>query len=193
MPRAPSTKTTKKKKRVVKKKAKKVVKKPVKKKRKKGAKKDLNAPKRAPTAFLLYANDKRPALKAKNPEFTIAQLAINLGKQWRNLSAKAKSPYEAQAEARRNQYLKEKAAYDKEKAANAPPKRPPTGFLCYSSHRRPQLQKRMKGATVAQIAKVLGQEWKAMPEGRKKPYLEKAKELREDYLVEKEAWDAARR
>ena len=95
MPRAPSTKTTKKKKRVVKKKAKKVVKKPVKKKRKKGAKKDPNAPKRAPTAFLLYANAERPALKAKNPEFTIAQLAINLGKQWRNLSAKAKSPYEA--------------------------------------------------------------------------------------------------
>ena len=153
---------------------------------------DPNAPKRPPTAFLLYASDKRPKLKESHPQYSIAQLAVTLGKEWRTLPAKDKAPYEALANQKRQEYLKAKKEYDDKKAENAPPKRPPTGFLCYSSQRRPQLQKRMKGETVARIAKVLGQEWKAMPEARKKPYLQKARELREDYLIEKEAWDQAR-
>ena len=158
----------------------------------KQSKMDPNAPKRPPTAFRLYANDNRQKLKESHPHYSIAQLAITLGKEWRTLPAKDKAPYEALANRKRQKYLKAKKEYDDKEAANAPPKRPPTGFNCYASQRLPQLQKRMKGKTVAHIARVLGQEWKAMSEARKKPYLQKARELRMDYLIEKEAWDQAR-
>ena len=142
--------------------------------------------------FLLYANACRPSLKEANPEMTIAQLTSRLGESWRKLSAKEKAPYQKEAEARRAQYIKEKTTYDNWKRENAPPKRPQKAFLLYSSARRPQLQKRMPDATFANVARVLGQEWQSMGEGKKAQFVVKATSLREKYLQEKEAWDSAR-
>merc|ERR1711902_81295 len=65
------------------KKAKKPAPKKVKKpKRKKGQKKDKNAPKRAMSAFFLFAQDERPKVKAANPSASIGDIGKELGARW---------------------------------------------------------------------------------------------------------------
>merc|ERR1711997_932283 len=51
-------------------------------KRKKGQKKDKNAPKRAMSAFFLFAQDERPKVKAANPSASIGDIGKELGARW---------------------------------------------------------------------------------------------------------------
>lgn len=80
------------------KKAKKPVpKKPKKPKRKKGQKKDKDAPKRAMSAFFLFAQDERPKVKAANPSASIGDIGKELGARWAKCPAAAKAGYEKKA------------------------------------------------------------------------------------------------
>merc|ERR1712223_1496132 len=94
-PAAEAKKTPAKKKPAAKKPAAKKAKKPVAKKaekpapkkvkkpkRKKGQKKDKNAPKRAMSAFFLFAQDERPKVKAANPSASIGDIGKELGARW---------------------------------------------------------------------------------------------------------------
>jgi len=80
-------------------------------------KKDPNAPKNATTAFLFFSTDKRPLLRAENPELKITEIAKLLGIQWNALSAEGKAPYDEQARADKERYAAELAAYKLKLAA----------------------------------------------------------------------------
>merc|ERR1712088_699434 len=106
------------------KKAKKVVpKKPKKPKRKKGQKKDKNAPKRAMSAFFLFAQDERPKVKAANPSASIGDIGKELGARWAKCPAAAKAGYEKKAGALKVKQQAEMAKYKAAKAKAAGPKR----------------------------------------------------------------------
>merc|ERR1712223_1350780 len=97
------------------KKAKKPVpKKPKKPKRKKGQKKDKDAPKRAMSAFFLFAQDERPKVKAANPSASIGDIGKELGARWAKCPAAAKAGYEKKAAALK---VKQQAEMAKYKAA----------------------------------------------------------------------------
>jgi len=61
------------------------------------------------------------------------------------------------------------------------PKRPQSSYFLFSNERRPQLQVQYKDKKVTDIAKMIAQEWKAMEESQKKPYNEKAVDLKKKY------------
>lgn len=63
-----------------------------------------------------------------------------------------------------------------------------SGFLYFSSEKRPQLKAKNPGASVGDLAKMLGSDWKTMSEEDKKPFNEKAKGDRERYDREMELW-----
>jgi len=74
--------------------------------RRRGAKKerDPNKPKRALSAFFYYAADERTNVKSLNPDFSVGEIAKELGRQWNELNEEQKSPYEKQAESDRARY-----------------------------------------------------------------------------------------
>ncbi|OII71578.1 HMG box family protein [Cryptosporidium andersoni] len=76
---------------------------------KKEAKK--NKPKRAMTAFMFYANHRRPAITAENPSLRsqVAEVAKILGEEWRAMNESEKAPFQKQADADKKRYEKEKA------------------------------------------------------------------------------------
>ena len=53
--------------------------------------------KQAPTAFLLYAKDTRPKLKAENPEITFADIGRRLGEGWKDMPEEERKSYEEKA------------------------------------------------------------------------------------------------
>merc|ERR1711936_247819 len=90
-PKKAAKKTPAKKKPAAKKAKKPVPKKPKKPKRKKGQKKDKDAPKRAMSAFFLFAQDERPKVKAANPSASIGDIGKELGARWAKCPAAAKA------------------------------------------------------------------------------------------------------
>ena len=52
------------------------------KKRKAGQKKDPNAPKRPLSAFFHFCGEHRAAIKEKNPDFSVGDIAKELGARW---------------------------------------------------------------------------------------------------------------
>lgn len=74
-------------------------------------KKDPNAPKRAATAYNYFVKDNRGAIKASMPDDTNnAALLTEIGKQWKELEDK--TPYTEQADADKQRYAGEIAAYN---------------------------------------------------------------------------------
>jgi high mobility group protein B1 len=68
--------------------------------------KDPLAPKRSLSAFFWFCNDERAAIKAKNPEYGVGEIAKELGRMWSGVDPEGRRKYEAMAE-------RDKARYDK--------------------------------------------------------------------------------
>jgi len=72
---------------------------------------DPNKPKRALSAFFYYAKDERPNVRGINPDFSVGEVAKELGRKWNELSESEKAPYEKSAEEDRARYDVEMKAY----------------------------------------------------------------------------------
>ncbi|CAL4137322.1 unnamed protein product [Meganyctiphanes norvegica] len=93
--------------------------------RPRGAKKekDPNKPKRALSAFFYYANVERPKVRAANPDFSVGEVAKELGRQWNELTSDVKAPFEKEASDDRARYDEAMKAY---KAGESPMKKAKT-------------------------------------------------------------------
>tara|TARA_A100001015_G_C15043874_1_gene741922 strand:- start:3492 stop:4292 length:801 start_codon:yes stop_codon:yes gene_type:complete len=85
--------------------------------------KDENKPKRAQSAYMLWLNDNRDKIKTEH--FTdddgnltlegrdkVTKVAKKAGELWKTLSDEAKSPYETKAKELKEQYQRDKEAYE---------------------------------------------------------------------------------
>jgi hypothetical protein len=106
--------------------------------------KDPNAPNKPKNAFMRFSDDNRATVKAelqatldaqtaedaeltaaiaagtaKAPTVQMAAVAQVLGAQWKELGADERQPYDLAAQADKERYALEKAAYDEQKAAAA--------------------------------------------------------------------------
>ena len=77
---------------------------------KKKTKKDPAAPKHPMSAFLYFSNEKRAAVKSKNPSASVTEISKILGETWK--STKNTSKWENMAAVDKQRYETEKAAYD---------------------------------------------------------------------------------
>lgn len=78
---------------------------------------DPNKPKRALSAFFYYAKDERANVRGTNPDFSVGEVAKELGRQWNELTDDQKSPYEKSAEEDRARYDRDMKIY---RAGEAP-------------------------------------------------------------------------
>merc|ERR1712242_616510 len=56
--------------------------------------KDPNAPKKPLSAYFLFSQEERLKVKAENPDYSITEVAKELGKRWATLNPDIKSVYE---------------------------------------------------------------------------------------------------
>ncbi|CAD7681064.1 unnamed protein product [Nyctereutes procyonoides] len=70
-----------------------------------------NAPKRPPSAFLLFCSEYRPNIKGEYPSLSTGDVAKKLGEMWNNTAADDKQPYEKKAAKLKEKYEKDIAAY----------------------------------------------------------------------------------
>lgn len=79
---------------------------PGRRRRRRGAKKerDPNKPKRALSAFFYYAAEERPNVRGINPDFSVGEVAKELGRKWNELTDAQKAPFEKSAESDRARY-----------------------------------------------------------------------------------------
>jgi hypothetical protein len=61
--------------------------------------------------FIRFCNDERGNVKAAHPEYTVGDIAKDLGRQWGEVDEATKSKYEAMAE-------KDKARYERVSCRN---------------------------------------------------------------------------
>ena len=73
--------------------------------------KDENAPKKGKSAFLYYVEAKKDGYKAANPDLKHKEVISKLSKQWNELAAGDKKPFQDLAEADKERFKKEKEAY----------------------------------------------------------------------------------
>ncbi|KAF2747986.1 hypothetical protein M011DRAFT_476620 [Sporormia fimetaria CBS 119925] len=74
-------------------------------------KKDPNAPKRALSAYMFFANEQRDKVREDNPGIKFGEVGKQLGEKWKALNEKQRAPYDAKAAADKKRYEEEKAAY----------------------------------------------------------------------------------
>jgi hypothetical protein len=74
-------------------------------------KRDPNAPKRGATAYIRFANKRRPIVKGENPGLAFGEINKKLGEEWKALSEDAKKPFNDETEADKARYNQEMAAY----------------------------------------------------------------------------------
>jgi len=68
--------------------------------------KDPNAPKRSLSAFFWFCNDERGHVKEQHPDYTLGDIAKELGKRWGEVDEATKANYASMAE-------KDKARYER--------------------------------------------------------------------------------
>lgn len=82
-------------------------------------KKDPNAPKRPLSAFFIFCAGERPACKAANPEYSVGDVAKQMGIKWGEVTPEVKSKCEEKAAIEKQRYVKDMELY---KAGNFKPK-----------------------------------------------------------------------
>lgn len=73
----------------------------------KRAKKDPTAPRRNPSAFLLFARDERKKLRKLNPTMKVTDISRLLGKLWRDMPIETKRSYIEKEAEERNKYMRD--------------------------------------------------------------------------------------
>ena len=63
--------------------------------------------------MIRFCNDERANVKAAHPEYTVGDIAKDLGRQWGEVSEATKSKYEQMAEKDKARYERDMAAYKK--------------------------------------------------------------------------------
>mmetsp|Transcript_7022 Transcript_7022/g.6260 ORF Transcript_7022/g.6260 Transcript_7022/m.6260 type:complete len:230 (+) Transcript_7022:54-743(+) len=77
----------------------------------KKAPKDENAPKKGKSAFLYYVGAKKQGFEQENPDLKHKEVISKLSKQWNELSAEEKKPFQDLALADQARYKQQKEAY----------------------------------------------------------------------------------
>jgi hypothetical protein len=174
--------------------------------------KDINAPKRNVSAYLLYQNAMRDHFKRENPGMTFGQLSKYTSHMYKNLTTDEKGTWDARA-------AQDKARYDVEIVSYVPPpghdargvmiedhrprkrnkrgskdpaapKRASGAFVCFTNEARPIVMKDFPGVKFVEMGRVLGERWRSLPPDQKKRYEDMAAEDKVRFQMEMQQYTA---
>jgi len=144
--------------------------------------KDPNAPKKPLSAYFLFSQEERLKVKANNPDYSITEVAKELGKRWATLNPDIKSSYEQRYQDARRLYEQELNNYKpkKKKDPNAP-KQPLSAYFIFSTEERLKVKESNPHYSICEVAKELGRRWAEMDPQVKQRYQARAEEERQKY------------
>ena len=169
-------------------------------------KKDPNAPKRALSAYMYFAQAARPGIKEENPEASFGETGKLIAAAWANVTAKDKKKYEAQAAKDKLRWQEEKEEYEKTKPASVPgekkekgsgkrkkkdpnaPKRSLSAYMYFAQAARPGIVEENPELSFGGIGKAIAAAWKAIGSKDKKKYEALAAKDKIRYEKAKEAY-----
>merc|ERR1719251_212575 len=144
--------------------------------------KDPNAPKKPLSAYFLFSQEERLKVKAENPDYSITEVAKELGKRWATLNPDIKTVYEQRYQDARRIYETEMNTYKpkKKKDPNAP-KQPLSAYFIFSTEERLKVKEGNPNFSICEVAKELGRRWAEMDPQVKQRYQARAEEERQKY------------
>ena len=77
----------------------------------------LAAPKKGLSAFMFFSKHERAQVVANNPGIAFGEIGKKLGEAWKALPAEERAPFEAQAAADKERFVREERAYKASKSA----------------------------------------------------------------------------
>merc|ERR1711884_940216 len=145
--------------------------------------KDPNAPKKPLSAYFLFSQDERLKVKAEFPDYSITEVAKELGRRWATIDPAIKQSYEQRYQESRRQYEQALQAYKPQKKKKDPnaPKQPLSAYFLFSQEERLKVKEEHTGYSICEVAKELGRRWADMAPEVKQRYQQMAEEGRQKY------------
>ena len=142
-----------------------------------------NGKKRARSAYAFYASDKsvREAIQKAHPDWKFGEVSKALGEQWKAMDATQRQSYVDQSEAEKAEFASvQSVVVGTEASAPAPKavktKRGRSAYAFYAGDKkvREALQKAHPDWKFGEVSKAIGQQWKAMDEAARQPYVDQS-------------------
>jgi len=145
--------------------------------------KDPNAPKKPLSAYFLFSQDERLKVKAEFPDYSITEVAKELGRRWATIDPALKHQYEQRYQDSRREYEQAMTAYKPQKKKKDPnaPKQPLSAYFIFSSEERLKVKAENPSFSICEVAKELGRRWADMAPEVKQRYQQMAEEGRQKY------------
>jgi len=174
--------------------------------------KDVNAPKRNVSAYLIYQNGMREHFKQENPGMTFGQLAKYTSHMYKNLTVEEKASWSARAQLDKQRYEQQMAQYvpppghdakgyvlqdhlPKKRGKRAPkdpnaPKRSSGAYVFFTNEMRPVITQQFPNIKFVEMGRVLGERWRALTPEEKKKFEEIAAQDKIRFQVEMQQYTA---
>ena len=145
--------------------------------------KDPNAPKKPLSAYFLYSQEERLKVKDEFPDYSITEVAKELGRRWATLDPGLQHSYEQRYHDSRKDYETALNAYKPQKKKKDPnaPKQPLSAYFLFSQEERLKVKNQNPSYSICEIAKELGRRWAEMSPEVKQRYQQMAEEGRQKY------------
>merc|ERR1739848_843093 len=145
--------------------------------------KDPNAPKKSLSAYFLFSQDERLKVKAEFPDYSITEVAKELGRRWAQIDPAIKQSYEQRYQESRRQYEQALQAYKPQKKKKDPnaPKQPLSAYFLFSQEERLKVKGEHPAYSICEVAKELGKRWADMAPEVKQRYQQMAEQARQKY------------
>lgn len=145
--------------------------------------KDPNAPKKPLSAYFLFSQDERLKVKAEFPDYSITEVAKELGRRWATIDPALKQQYEQRYQESRRDYETAMTAYKPQKKKKDPnaPKQPLSAYFIFSQEERLKVKNENPSYSICEVAKELGRRWADMAPEVKQRYQQMAEEGRQKY------------
>lgn len=145
--------------------------------------KDPNAPKKPLSAYFLFSQEERLKVKNEYPDYSITEVAKELGRRWATLDPGLKQSYENRYQDSRKQYETALSAYKPQKKKKDPnaPKQPLSAYFLFSQEERLKVKGEHPNHSICEVAKELGRRWAEMAPEVKQRYQQMAEEGRQKY------------
>jgi len=161
--------------------------------------KDPNAPKQPLSAYFLFSQEERLKVKAEHPNYSICEIAKELGRRWADMNPEVKQHYQQKAEEGRQKYDQEMAAYRQDNRFEDPkpkrdpnmPKQPLSTYFLFSQEERLKVKAEHPSYSICEIAKELGRRWAVMSPEVKQRFQQLAEQARQKYDQEMAAYRQA--
>ena len=159
--------------------AKKIIKSHMKKQEKKEGKKDKdeNAPQRSTNAYMIFCEDQRAGVKAKNPDAKpkdITRILSNMWKKERDGNTEIYNNFQKKLSERKTVYQAYAVKHGVRTEKDAKPKRSPSAYNIFMKENQPVVKSKNPTITQKEIMVIVGKLWSNLSDAEKTVYKNKA-------------------